>query len=455
MFALDDSTSEDTLDLQEDASTSTELGVLTIVDDVLYVGDGSQAVENGSVDGEYDGVIGQKFRINFSDDFPTVFENGRFNDGTAGDTTITGWTIVNEQIKFQPSATTIAGYPTPTDTDVPSNAPNSDQNTPATLGTLATVLSADTNDGDGLSVQMSSTGMTTSAPYDVVRGPYVYSTNTVSISAGDFVSFEWKAEGGGDAYDVYGYIVNTDSHIETILDETGDSDTAETDWATEMLTVAEAGDYHFVFVSGTYDFSGGQAAGAQLFIDNVKVIRSVGTPTDAVATQLIRRVTFQNTSDDPPAAKRTLSVAAQSGDGLIGENDLFITISPVNDAPTDIAISNTDIGIDCRTSGVVGTLSSTDPDSSDFSYTLVDGAGSGGNTFFDTSGDALTIVGNDMAPGAYSVRIESDDGDGRIHEQSLALTVMDTDSDGLLGYPGGRRGYGQRWDAGLPGHGQR
>lgn len=334
-FELTNGQSEDDLGLVTDGSASTVDGELSIVDGTVYLGDGTNAAVVGSVDSTYDGQDGQKLRINFSNEF----ENGNFDDGTAGSSDINGWTVVNEQVKF--GTDTIAGLATPTDTVWPTNKPDdnyTDQNTPTNLGTLQTVLSSTQNDGSGLSVQLSSSGMTTQEGYDIVRGPYIYSNGTVSLSAGDEVSFEWQAQGGGDAYDVYGYIVDVDSgHIETILNETGSSTSASTTWATETVTVSQAGQYRFVFVSGTYDYSGGMAAGAQLYIDDVSVTQAVAPATvnDTHATEIARRVTYENTGGDTPdTTTRNYQITANSADGNTGTGSSEISIVAVNDAPS-------------------------------------------------------------------------------------------------------------------------
>ena len=44
------------------------------------------------------------------------------------------------------------------------------------------------------------------------------------------------------------------------------SASATTNWATESATVIAEGSYKFIVV-GTFDFSGGKWAGAQLFVD--------------------------------------------------------------------------------------------------------------------------------------------------------------------------------------------
>ncbi len=331
-FELTNGLAEDNLGLVYDSSISTVNGDLSIVDGTVYLGNGSDAAVVGSVDATYNGLNGQKLRINFSNEF----ENGDFSEGSSGSTIITGWTAVNAQVKF--GTDTIAGLPTPVDTVWPTNwsGTYTDQNTPTNPGTMTTVLSDVQNDGAGYSVQMKSASMTTYAGYDIVRGPYIYSNGTVSLSANDTVSFEWQAQGGGDAYDVYGYIVDVNTgHIETILNETGTSTSASTTWATETITVSQAGQYKFVFVSGTYDYSGGKAAGAQLYIDDVTVTQAVvaATVNDSHLSEIASRVTYENTSESPSTTTRTYQITAISGTGDTGTASSSISVISVEDAP--------------------------------------------------------------------------------------------------------------------------
>ena len=66
------------------------------------------------------------------------------------------------------------------------------------------------------------------------------------------------------------FSVSTGETIE-ILNSTGASAGVETDWTTTEVKVTKAGSYKFVFVGGTFDASGGRAAGAQLYVDNIRV----------------------------------------------------------------------------------------------------------------------------------------------------------------------------------------
>ncbi|MDA9022618.1 hypothetical protein N9I56_03985 [Alphaproteobacteria bacterium] len=85
----------------------------------------------------------------------------------------------------------------------------------------------------------------------VIHGPYLISQNAVRINAGDQVSFNWSADVGEDAFDVFAYLLNVDdgSTIE-LLNQSGTSNTA---WTSASSTLVSSGDFKLVFVSGTYD----------------------------------------------------------------------------------------------------------------------------------------------------------------------------------------------------------
>jgi flagellar hook-associated protein FlgK len=104
----------------------------------------------------------------------------------------------------------------------------------------------------------------------VVHGPALVSDSSVILKAGDTVSFDWQALGGADAYDVYAYLVdiNTGSKVE-LLNQTGTSANDFTSWTRQSTVVPTAGNYKFVFVSGSWDATGGGAAGAKLYVDNI------------------------------------------------------------------------------------------------------------------------------------------------------------------------------------------
>jgi len=188
-------------------------------------------------------------------------------------TTITGWSIYQHQVKL--GTTKIDGWLTPA---VPNNTPraggraipNGDENTPGsfTYSSTFTVASA----ALGKSAELNS-DMTTAVGGDVVHGPYVISQSTVSLQGGDEVSFKWQAQGGADDYDIYAYLLNV-KNGNTIELVNSMGTTSAFSSVTKPIVAGQEGDYKFVFVSGTYDWSGGKAAGARLYVDDVDIVFS-------------------------------------------------------------------------------------------------------------------------------------------------------------------------------------
>ena len=258
--------------IQTDASISQAQGDVSIVGGFIYLGTGGNADAIGSIDATQNGQNGQSLKINLGQ-----FGNNDFETGSAGDTTINGWSVSNSQAKLN-GASALGGQPTATDTNFPAItaagfAAPYDQMTPNSA-TYQTELSTETSSGSGLSVKLRSTGVSVTG-YGIVHGPSIVSDSSVQLHPGDSVSFEWRATGGDDAYDVIGYLVDENTgHVEEILNETGANAGASTNWATVTKNITTSGAYKFVFVSGTWDETGGTAAGAQLYIDNITVTQN-------------------------------------------------------------------------------------------------------------------------------------------------------------------------------------
>ncbi|MBU3543288.1 autotransporter-associated beta strand repeat-containing protein, partial [Polynucleobacter sp. MWH-Loch1C5] len=213
------------------------------------------------------------------------FSNGDFESDPVGSTTISSWTVSNTSVRL--GVDPIGGFVTPKDLTYPANTQSGCNRTAGTGCDAAAALTfstAITNDvqgaGDGSkSVRMNSSGST--AGYGIVRGPFIISNGTVTLGAGDSVSFKWKAQGGSDAYDVFGYLLNTSNgSVIMLLNATGASASATTSWATVTTSVpsgTSTADYKFVFISGSWDASGGTVLGAQLFIDSVSTSSTSST----------------------------------------------------------------------------------------------------------------------------------------------------------------------------------
>ncbi len=107
---------------------------------------------------------------------------------------------------------------------------------------------------------------------------------------------------------------------------------------------------------------------------------------------------------------------------------ITINVTNANEPPTDIALDNNDVNENQPIGTVVGNFSTTDPDVGDtHTYTLVAGAGDSGNGSFGTNGDQLvTAVSLDYeTQSSYSIRVQTDDGNGGTYEEVFTITVND------------------------------
>ena len=148
---------------------------------------------------------------------------------------------------------TIGGHPTPNDP-----TPNPDKNTSGDgFATTTTPTYAWSAGADGLKLKSNGFNFVSATPknYSVLHGPYVISDNAVNLAVGDSVQFDWLATGAGDDYDVFGYLLdkNTGQTI-NLLDSYGSSGNGTVN---KSIAAGQAGDYNFVFISCTYDESGG------------------------------------------------------------------------------------------------------------------------------------------------------------------------------------------------------
>ena len=132
----------------------------------------------------------------------------------------------------------------------------------------------------------------------MARGPYVVSQDAVTLEVGDSVSFDWYGMAGGDAYDVYGYLLNEDTGATiNLLNQTSNTSSTSTEqeglgtagWISNSNTVNIAGDYKFVFIAGTFDRTGGLYSGNGLRLRNIDVQQA----NPPAANELTARVTVQ------------------------------------------------------------------------------------------------------------------------------------------------------------------
>ncbi|MCB9423217.1 MAG: hypothetical protein H6667_25700 [Ardenticatenaceae bacterium] len=333
-FALSNSTANDQLSIQSDASPTTN-GAISIVGSDVFWGDGTQVIRIGTVDATENGQNGQPLKILFSaplDNFS--FETGlnewvtyaqEFNASSTdyaqdmnGDPIYyymdggltTGWgTIIlgtNSNVTFSASTSTVY----------------------ASEGTNSLLLHSNGN-------IVNSGGTRSDNPTGnlSLHGPYAVSAQSFYAFPGDQISIDWRAQGGGDDYEVFGFLVQDETIYTKLFSQRGD---VMSTWNTQTANITIEGNYKFLFVGGTYDATGGYLVGADLYVDNIRLLSS-GTINDDVVTAVAQHVTFENTSDAPDTTTRGLTVSAQASDSTTGSATANIDITAVNDAPVSSA----------------------------------------------------------------------------------------------------------------------
>jgi flagellin-like hook-associated protein FlgL len=294
---------------------ATESGVISFQDGVMYRGNGSQAVVVGRVDSEKNGLNGQPLRVNYVTEFVNGGLEGSLSvSGTTA--SMEGWKVYNSQVRLD-GMSTITGWPTPSDASDPYGAPLTDTSTLAnTFNGSIVKRSTNPSPSGGSYLQMGTSGITVTQGYGVIHGPYLVNDEPVDIPAGSSVQFDWRATGGGDAFDVYAYLLNVDTG-ETIelLNQTGASAGASTSWATQTVEVPKTGRYKFIFVSGTWDASGGRALGANLQVDGIKV--NASRPPVFTDTQVAEMRAFVDYVNTAPESRMFVEI-----NGVRVESDL-------------------------------------------------------------------------------------------------------------------------------------
>ncbi|HEX3735342.1 MAG TPA: cadherin domain-containing protein, partial [Solirubrobacterales bacterium] len=123
-----------------------------------------------------------------------------------------------------------------------------------------------------------------------------------------------------------------------------------------------------------------------------------------------------------------IRVKTTDAGGLSFEKELTVAVENADDPPTDIALSPATIKENEPAGTEVGALSSTDQDLGDsFTYSLVAGEGSTGNSSFEISGNKLKAKAslNFEAQSSYAIRVKTTDSGGKSFEKQLTVTVED------------------------------
>ena len=305
-------------------------GVVSYVDPIVG------SIEIGEIDATRDGQNGTALRINFYPDATipgtSNLQNGNFDGGA------TNWNTYTDRVNFG-SSFNVNGtdIPTPSDaimaeTQRAPGAVNSSSNSPPA------------NDNGGLSsnptynaliefdaqtasdrLKLSTTRFSFNFGYGrnsnsngVLHGPAAVS-DPFQATEGDYLKLDYEAEFIDDWYHVASYLVDSSGSITMALNEFGKSYEGSI-----SVEVPKTDTYQFVFVSGTWDQSGGRVAAATMYIDNIRAERPFEI-TDSHIQTLLRSINYSSSNNDQEYVKDVLISANDGSDTISDTSKIFNT----------------------------------------------------------------------------------------------------------------------------------
>ncbi|WP_133296141.1 beta strand repeat-containing protein [Zooshikella ganghwensis] len=171
------------------------------------------------------------------------------------------------------------------------------------------------------------------------------------------------------------------------------------------------------------------------------VVLTGGSLTTAQTQTLVDGITYQNNSQSPNTTSRVVTLKQITDDGgtANGGSDTknisvvsTVSVTSVNDVPTAMSLSNADLNLS-STTGIVGSLSTTDADIGDtHTYALVSGVGGDHNGLFVVENNVIKAANTaNLSGGVYTIRVQAIDRAGGTYERSFTITVTD---DASLNY---------------------
>ncbi|MBS1187140.1 MAG: hypothetical protein H6R04_1158, partial [Burkholderiaceae bacterium] len=163
-----------------------------------------------------------------------------------------------------------------------------------------------------------------------------------------------------------------------------------------------------------------------------------GSASIAQYQAALRSITFNSGSDNPGNGTRTVTWQVDDGAASAHASNTAtstVTVTPFNDAPTSIAISGSMVSTYDTANTTVGTLTTTDADSSAWTYSIQSISRNGilrsndGSLFsLADAGSVASTALRATAPGtttagAYTVVVRATDADGLYYDQTLTVNV--------------------------------
>jgi len=133
-------------------------------------------------------------------------------------------------------------------------------------------------------------------------------------------------------------------------------------------------------------------------------------------------------------SKNSYSIRVKTTDqgGLSYEKQLTVSVSDVNENPTNLTISNNTVAENSPLNTLIGDFTTTDPDTGNtFTYSLVTGIGSTDNSLFTIDGNQLKVNGllDYETQNNYSILVKTTDQGGLSYEKQLTVSVSDVNEN--------------------------
>jgi VCBS repeat-containing protein len=151
------------------------------------------------------------------------------------------------------------------------------------------------------------------------------------------------------------------------------------------------------------------------------------------------------------AASHSLTVRVTDSDGLTYDGTFTINLTNVNEGPTNLALSANSVAENAVAGTVVGTVSGTDPDSSDsFTYQLTDTAG--GRFSINASTGVITVADGSLLDyenaASHSLTVRVTDSGGLSYDKTFTISLSNEGEAPTSSQDG--RGVGPSLIASLP-----
>ncbi len=296
---------------------------------------------------------------------------------------------------------------TPTDISLSSTSVSENQASGTAVGTLSTTdadssdshtysLVSGTGDTNNSSFSTSSSSLLTAATFDFeTQSSYSIRVRTTDASSATYE-------------EVFTITVTenntTPTDISLSATSIAENESSGTTVGTLSCTDADSGDSaSFSLVSGT-----GDTNNSSFSISSASLLTAASFDFETMSSYSIR-------------------IRCTDGGSATYEEVFTITVTDVNETPTDIALSS-GINENEASNTTVGSFTTTDPDSSDTaSYSLISGTGSDDNSLFSISSNSLissTTFDYEVAS-TRSILVRVTDSGGATYDEAISVTIND------------------------------